>query len=69
MIIILVPDYQSRGDPFDHHSIPNQSREDPFDRHSQSQIEVEETPLIIISIPDYQSRGDHFDHHPKAILR
>ena len=69
LIIISVPDYQSRVDPFDHHC------------RRQIQIEVEEIPLIIILVPgyrgrgdplghhsiSYQSRGDPFDHHPRQL--
>ena len=51
MIIISIPNYQSRVNPFDHHC------------RKKIQIEVEEIPLIIISVPDYQSKVNPFDHH------
>ena len=51
MIIISIPDYQSRVDPFDHHY------------RKQIQIEVKEIPLIMITVLDYQSKVDPFNHH------
>ena len=51
MIIISIPNYQNRVDPFDHHY------------RKQIQIEAEEIPLIILSVPDYRGRGDPLGHY------